>query len=69
MENKNAINTSNLLVNTGWLLTLLRLTQIIQTQWSSIFKYWLVLACIFAAELVVLGLAGWVKWLWGRVNK
>lgn len=72
MENKYSnvcLNTSNLLINSGWLLTLLRLVNIISTPWQAIFQYWLALTVLFMVELAALGLAGGVKWLWDRVAK
>lgn len=70
MENKNiCLNTSDLLINTGWLLTLLRFVNIIDLSWLAIFKYWLVIVLIFAAELAIIVVLGGIKWLIKKVAK
>lgn len=71
MENENVtyLSTSGLLIDSGVLLTLLRFSGIIQTQWSSIFHYWTTLVLIFIVELVIVGLVAGIKWLIKKVAK
>lgn len=75
MENKNvtylstSLSTSDLLINSGLLITLFRFVHIINVSWQAICQYWLVLALIFVAELVVVVVLGVVKWLINKVAK
>lgn len=72
MENKNVtyLSASDLLVNSGILLTILKFAGIIQTTpWQAIFQYWLALAALFMAELVIICLIGGFKWLIKKVAK
>ncbi|WP_445238760.1 hypothetical protein [Lacticaseibacillus paracasei] len=64
MKNKEnvALDTFSILSNSGWIMVIMRIANIISTPWQAIMKYWL---CLLTVS-VILGITAAIIGLWTK---